>query len=737
MSSTLRSRLVTVALLTSLAVGVVVMASTAVVRTTVLDEDTYIVALSDADVYERTYTEILADPEFAVVAEDLLGQVVFGPVTSVQARALATSSLRLSLPPEDLQQVTESSLSSVLAYVRGDVDDLRVEVAVDQLLTRVEVGTVARLNAVLADPRLDRVIDDSEQFALEVERFLDDLLRGVVPDEMPRLEVAQADVDRLREALAGPLHGVITDDELDRIEALLLAGADREAVVAAASVAIADHAGSVAAGLRADVADFDLNDSIGTRARGGAAAVAGSLDGPRRMAAWFSPLTAALASVVVAGSITVLVWRGRRAPGRTALLVGVGAIAGALATLAVWWAVRGSLADPLDRAVGSGPDGWNLPAGLRGVLADVRAGVGGSIGAQVWWRAAVPLVIGLVLVAVAVVAPRLGGLAATVRGPRVMAAGAGLSLVVAVGVVLATPDASDAEIVACNGHAELCDRPYDEVVYAATHNSMSSPDIVVVWPEHDGDMRSQLDAGVRALLIDTHYWTPVDSAAQLVELAPEMPPAVASLVLSTAGPAAQGRDGTFLCHNHCVFGGIDLVEGLGQVTGFLEANPSEVVTLIIQDAISVEDTEAAMQASGLADHLYTHRPGEPWPTLRDLIESGERLVVFAEEEGPPPDWYANAFEAMQETPFLALTPEALSCRPNRGDPDATLFLMNHWVQRIAPDRADSSVINQRDFIVERARECEAERGLMPNFVAVNFYSIGDVMGAVDELNGVG
>ena len=62
---------------------------------------------------------------------------------------------------------------------------------------------------------------------------------------------------------------------------------------------------------------------------------------------------------------------------------------------------------------------------------------------------------------------------------------------------------------ACNGHVELCDRPYDEVVYAATHNSMSSPDVVPVWPEHDGDLEAQLDAGVRALLIDTHYWPPV------------------------------------------------------------------------------------------------------------------------------------------------------------------------------------------------------------------------------------
>ena len=120
-----------------------------------------------------------------------------------------------------------------------------------------------------------------------------------------------------------------------------------------------------------------------------------------------------------------------------------------------------------------------------------------------------------------------------------------------------------------------------------------------------------------------------------------------------------------------------------------------------------------------------------------MIRQGQRLVVFAEEAGPPPAWYANAFEAMQETPFLFLTPEAFSCVENRGDPNAPLFLMNHWVQRIAPDRADSVRVNRLDVLVDRARQCERERGLKPNYLAVNFYDIGDVVQAADVLNGVG
>ncbi len=112
-------------------------------------------------------------------------------------------------------------------------------------------------------------------------------------------------------------------------------------------------------------------------------------------------------------------------------------------------------------------------------------------------------------------------------------------------------------------------------------------------------------------------------------------------------------------------------------------------------------------------------------------------MVFAEEEGPPPAWYHHAFDQIQDTPYRFEEPEDFTCASNRGDADATLFLMNHWVQRVAPDRAAAAGVNRHDVIVERARQCERERGLRPNYVAVDFYNIGDLTDAVDTLNGVG
>jgi hypothetical protein len=43
----------------------------------------------------------------------------------------------------------------------------------------------------------------------------------------------------------------------------------------------------------------------------------------------------------------------------------------------------------------------------------------------------------------------------------------------------------------------------------------------------------------------------------------------------------------------------------------------------------------------------------------------------------------------------------------------------------------------RDLLLQRVRECSDVRGKRPNFIAVNFVEIGDVVGVVEELNGFG
>ncbi len=68
-------------------------------------------------------------------------------------------------------------------------------------------------------------------------------------------------------------------------------------------------------------------------------------------------------------------------------------------------------------------------------------------------------------------------------------------------------DGSAAEIPAeCNGAVELCQRRFDEAAYPTTHNAMSNADEGWVNPNQYHAISDQLAAGVRALMLDAHYW---------------------------------------------------------------------------------------------------------------------------------------------------------------------------------------------------------------------------------------
>jgi hypothetical protein len=267
----------------------------------------------------------------------------------------------------------------------------------------------------------------------------------------------------------------------------------------------------------------------------------------------------------------------------------------------------------------------------------------------------------------------------------------------------ARPDtgAVDAPALRCNGAEALCDRRFDQVVFPASHNAMSNSDDGWIAPDQVHGIPRALQDGIRALLIDTHNW----------------------------------RGGAYLCHSICEIGSKPLVDGLKDIAKFMRENPDEVVTLIIEDGVSAADTETAFRDAGLIDFVYVH-PGGAWPTLRTMITTGKRLLVGAERGRPPPPWFHNFYDLAWDTPYTFRNKEEFSCRLNRGKAENALFLLNHWIENPLPATGLSTTANAHDLLLARARQCMMESGRLPNFVAVNHYSIGDLFTVVKELNGL-
>ena len=133
-------------------------------------------------------------------------------------------------------------------------------------------------------------------------------------------------------------------------------------------------------------------------------------------------------------------------------------------------------------------------------------------------------------------------------------------------------DVLEVEVTApavCQGSETYCDRPFNQVAQVCNHNAMASDayDFWVPTPNQVYDFTRQLDDGVRCLMLDTYEW----------------------------------KEDLYFCHSACGAGRVAMVEGLAEIATWLEANPTEVVTFILEAYISEAQFLAALAEAGLAN----------------------------------------------------------------------------------------------------------------------------------------
>ena len=709
-----------------IALGTAAIVGATVAREQVLDSDFYADALETNDIYDRIYAEALADPELERTVGRLLGGFDVEP--SVQVALI-----RQVLPPNDLRLLVERVLTRLVAYLAGDVDSLEVAVDLSSMLQQIEPATSAYVRE-----RVDRLntteLPDLDSLVAELEPFGAELARGEIPNELlPLADIvpAQAPIAALR--ILGVIDVPPPPELIRQVEAAIAAGDTRGAVILAAEHFASPSVRASLARLRDGLAPGGKLLLLRVAAENGGGTgrrVVAELDTARRVANWSSQLL--IAGILLLGAgLGGMVWWCRVRDISIAVGFAAAAFAAGAGALALWAAVVIAVDIPLEAA----RDGrWDVPAPVRTMLTDVFSTMGDELTSDVLTPAVILFGLGGV-VAGHFVLWRLGLLDLRSRRRRqALIAGAGAFALIVVAIVVTTERIIHEEPErACNGHSQLCDRQLNEVVFAGTHNSMSSADRGWIWPEHDRGIAAQLDAGIRLLLIDAHYWEDADDVLSALARLPDPP---SSAVVDVVTRFVEPRPGAFLCHRLCRLGATPLVDGLQEINRFMARNPDEVIVVFVEDHVTSRDFEIAMGRADLLDDVYVHDPDAGWPTLGEMIDNQQRLFVLAERTGPPPSWFHHGFELVQDTPYEFSGVADFSCAHNRGHTDNSLFLMNHWIDRTAPSRADANAANDRRVIVDRAHRCADERGLAPNLIAVNFASIGGLLGAVDELNGV-
>ncbi|PVV03259.1 hypothetical protein BB560_002275 [Smittium megazygosporum] len=288
----------------------------------------------------------------------------------------------------------------------------------------------------------------------------------------------------------------------------------------------------------------------------------------------------------------------------------------------------------------------------------------------------------------------------------------------------------------CNGYSELCPRQFSDVSFLTTHNSYASQSGLIA-SNQDYPVTKQLDDGIRAFMFDLH------TASTTLN--------VSSLIGNSKRQNSPAQ--IELCHTSCyLLDAGSFVDQLVNIKTFINAQPKNVITIFLEnfDRFSSADIQSNFVAANLADNLfnpndYSHN-GFKWPTLQEMIDTKKNVVVFSDTISDQTTYPQIMLQStyVAQTSFEVKSGAPFTCSLMQSPTGLTL--MNHFVyvdQNIlnstfqVPDSSASSTANALASITSQSKLClNSNPPLFPNFVALDFYNMGDGFEAVASINNV-
>ena len=256
----------------------------------------------------------------------------------------------------------------------------------------------------------------------------------------------------------------------------------------------------------------------------------------------------------------------------------------------------------------------------------------------------------------------------------------------------------------CYSQQALCDKKYNEVCFLGAHNAFNYKG-PFLFPNQNISIPKQLEKGVRCFLLDIY----------------------------------KEGDQLLLYHSFKPLGSQSAETVFGGIKTFMEEHPKEVITLIIQNDISVSDLGDFYRSFGLEAIAYIHDENVGWKTLGEMVKSGRRLVTMVEDgDGGLANnpFILDAYDFMFENEYEHSSMSDFDCDENRGSGGKRqLYLLNHWIGSIG-DLEGAKKVNKYDFLMNQAKDCMEQKGHIVNFIALDFVDLGDGLKVVNEINGI-
>ena len=164
-------------------------------------------------------------------------------------------------------------------------------------------------------------------------------------------------------------------------------------------------------------------------------------------------------------------------------------------------------------------------------------------------------------------------------------------------------------------------------------------------------------------------------------------------------------------------------ESLEAIKTALDADSTKVMTLFLDFYVETE-LESSFKEIGLMEYVLEYDTKNGWPSLKDMLSSGKRLVVFeVQKHLNSPSWLHNMRDFVEHTDAdWGNQPEGVESFDERLKKNLSLFTGYKFLETSRGNSNDiSALARQTPYLIESFKRARIRDGRVPNFILVDKY----------------
>jgi len=177
-----------------------------------------------------------------------------------------------------------------------------------------------------------------------------------------------------------------------------------------------------------------------------------------------------------------------------------------------------------------------------------------------------------------------------------------------------------------------------------------------------------------------------------------------------------------------------LLDGQGQTTPFvdqlvtirqyLDNRPEKILTLFLDFNVNVNELSNLIDESGIQPYLFDYTERNEWPSLKEMVDSGKRLIIFCmQEHRNSPDWLHYVWDYAVEPYYSILEAPVFVGEFLKGDPKNSLLIYNDYnlASKSGPDNDSFYNTTENPYLIEHIKGVWKNTGKTPNFIFLDRY----------------